>query len=152
MFLSAEDILKQTELPHVDVEVPEWGGTVRIRSLNGRERDEMEAAVIVYDEHGREGRDLTNIRSKLIAKCVINPDTGERMFTDAQAHALGELSAAALERLFDAINSISGMGDGAVEEAVANFGDAPSGRSTSASPSRSAAQSANSSPDAPAES
>ena len=46
--LSKEAILAAQDLPSEDVEVPEWGGTVRVRGLDGKGRDEyfMSQAVI----------------------------------------------------------------------------------------------------------
>ena len=37
--LSKEQILAAEDLPHKDVPVPEWKGTVRVRALTGFERD-----------------------------------------------------------------------------------------------------------------
>ena len=48
--LAAQDL--QTE----DVEVPEWGGAVRVRSFTGRERDAFQASMVRGD--GRDRRSI----------------------------------------------------------------------------------------------
>ena len=44
--LSKTAILAAQDLQTEDVEVPEWGGAVRVRSFTGRERDVFEAGMI----------------------------------------------------------------------------------------------------------
>ena len=39
MLLNKEQIQSVSDLETQDVEVPEWGGTVRLKSLTGAERD-----------------------------------------------------------------------------------------------------------------
>jgi len=46
--------------------------------------------------------------------------------------ALGEKSAAALERVFDVARKLSGLSEDDVEELAGDFDDAPNGDSTSA--------------------
>ena len=63
MRLSRDDILKAEDLTTEEVDVPEWGGTVLVRGLTGRERDEFEASVMVRYA-GEMVQDLANIRAK----------------------------------------------------------------------------------------
>ena len=44
--LSKTAILCANDLQTEDVEVPEWGGAVRVRSFTGRERDAFEASMV----------------------------------------------------------------------------------------------------------
>ena len=46
MLLNKEQILNADDLTFEDVEVPEWGGTVRIRCLESTERDEFEQSLL----------------------------------------------------------------------------------------------------------
>ncbi len=41
------------DLPVEDVEVPEWGGAVRLRTLTGSERDGFEASVVSQNGSNR---------------------------------------------------------------------------------------------------
>lgn len=120
-YLSKDDILKADDLPTEDVDVPEWGGTVRVRGLTGTERDRFEFALAA----AREKPDQVEVRAHLVARCIVDEDGG-RLFTDKEVGKLGGKSGAALDRVFDKVRELSGMGDGALEEAAEGFGGAPS--------------------------
>ena len=45
-YLSRDTILQREDIKTEDVEVPEWGGTVRVRGMSGVERDAFEAGLI----------------------------------------------------------------------------------------------------------
>ena len=141
--LSRDAILAAKSLRTEEVAVPEWGGTVLVRELSGRERDEWEASLAVM-----RGKtmvpDVANIRAKLAARTIVGDD-GEPVFTQQDVAALGELSAAALDRVFDVASRLSGLNPEDVEAMTGNSGAAPGGGSSSASPATSAAPSPNSS-------
>ena len=141
--LGRDAILAAKSLRTEEVAVPEWGGTVLVRELSGRERDEWEASLAVM-----RGKtmvpDVANIRAKLAARTIVGDD-GEPVFTQQDVAALGELSAAALDRVFDVASRLSGLNPEDVEAMTGNSGAAPGGGSSSASPAISAAPSPNSS-------
>ena len=60
--LSKTAILAENDLKSEDIEVPEWGGAVRVRSFTGRERDTFEASTVRGDGKDRKV-DLTNMRA-----------------------------------------------------------------------------------------
>ncbi len=126
-FLSRDAIFAAKDLETAEVEVPEWNGTVLIRGLTGRERDEFEASILE-----RRGKrmipNVANIRAKLVVKCVIDAD-GKRLFADTDANELGEHSAAAVNRIYEAAAKLSGLTDEDVEELAEDFGETPSGDS-----------------------
>ena len=80
--LSKTAILAAQDLQTEDVEVPEWGGAVRVRSFTGRERDAFEASMVRGDGRDRKV-DLTNMRARLVGLTVID-ETGQRLFTDEE--------------------------------------------------------------------
>ena len=43
--LTKDQILKSDDLPSEEVSVPEWGGSVMVRSMTGYERDQFEQSV-----------------------------------------------------------------------------------------------------------
>lgn len=102
--LSAAAILSAEDLPHEDVAVPEWGGTVRIRTMMSKTRDEFESWLLA--NRGRH----ENVRGHLVALCAVDAE-GQRLFTIEQAAALGEKSAKAMDRLFDVAQRLNGMGE-----------------------------------------
>jgi ribosomal protein L12E/L44/L45/RPP1/RPP2 len=142
--LSRDDVLKAEDLTTEEVDVPEWGGSVLVRGLSGRERDEFEASMMV-----RRGKryvpDTANVRAKIVARCVIGDD-GERLFTDSDVDALGEKSGAAIDRVYEVAARLSGLSDEDIEEIAENFGGTPSTGSPSPSRGRSAKPGRNSSP------
>ena len=44
--LSKTAILTANDLQTEDIEVPEWGGAVRVRNFTGRERDAFESSMV----------------------------------------------------------------------------------------------------------
>lgn len=124
--LSKEQILGADDLPYEDVEVKEWGGTVRIRALTGFERDRFELSVQA-DPKGK--RNLDNVRARLVSLCLVD-DEGKRMFTEAEVKDLGSKSARALDRLFDAARKLSGLGDEDIEVLAEGFTSGPAGGSS----------------------
>jgi hypothetical protein len=130
--LGRDAILAASDATTEDVDVPEWGGTVRVRGLSGTERDQFEASMLV--KRGRH-RDVTliNARAKLVSLAVID-ESGERVFSDSDVAELGHKSAAALTRVYEVASRLSGLSEADVDELEGNFGAAPSGASTSDSP------------------
>lgn len=136
MRLSKDDILHAEDLRTEEVDVPEWGGTVLVRGLTGRERDEFEGSVL--EQRGQKTvTNTANVRAKLAVKCVVD-DTGQRVFADTDANALGEKSGAAIDRVFEVASRLSGLGDGDVKELAADFSVAAGNGSSSNSPVASA--------------
>lgn len=115
--LNREQILEsRNRLPSKDVDVPEWGGTVRVRALSGSQRDAFEASIVSSDGKVRK---MENVRARICALSIRNEDGG-RMFTDEDIIDLGETSAAALDRVFKEAQRLSGFSDSAVEELEKN--------------------------------
>lgn len=113
--LDRSAILAASDLKTEDVDVPEWGGTVRVRTLTGTERDAFEAGLV-----GQEGkRNLANLRARLLSLAIVD-DQGRRVFAESDADVLGSKSAAALDRLFDVAQRLNGIGTEAQKEAEKN--------------------------------
>lgn len=127
--LSRDAILTADDRETRDVEVPEWGGTVRVRAMSGFERDKFETGM-VETRGNKRVENYTNLRAKLVALVVIDED-GKRLFTDKDVAALGTKSAAALQRVFNAAQELNGMSDSDVEELTESFEPTPDENSTS---------------------
>lgn len=118
-YLSRDDILMASDLQEEDVDVPEWGGTVRVRGLSGAERDRFESSVV--EMHGKKVVVKSeNMRAKLVALCVVD-ESGGRVFSDRDVEALGQKSASALQRVFEAAQRLSGLTEADVEELEKNL-------------------------------
>jgi len=117
--LTREAILQAQDLPYEDVAVPEWGGVVRVRALTGAERDRFEASIVEQRGKGGPRLNTQNIRAKLVALTVVD-EHGNRIFTDDDVEALGRKSAAALNRVFEVAQRLSGLTQADMEELEKN--------------------------------
>lgn len=124
MLLSREQIDQADDLTFKDVEVPEWGGTVRLKALTGTERDAYEASVVQM-KGDRKVFKLDNVRARLVAMSLVD-ENGGRLYTDKEADQLGLKSGRVLDRLFDVARSLSGLTEDDIEELVEGFGNARS--------------------------
>lgn len=119
-YLSAAAILACDDTQFRDEPVPEWGGTVRVRALTGKERDAFEASNRQIRDDGTIVYLPDNQRAKLVARSLIDPETGARLFTDQQINALGEKNAAVLNRLYEVAATLSGLAPDSDEDAEKN--------------------------------
>lgn len=130
MLLSKDQILQAQDTPYEDVNVPEWGGAVRIGTMTGEGRDRYEQSIF---DMKKKGVTLDNIRAKLIAASAID-ESGNLMFSEEDIQALGKKSAKALDRLFAVAQRLNGVTDADVEELAKNSEGDRKGGSTSGSP------------------
>jgi len=121
--LQADDIVTEP------VEVPEWGGTVLIKSMTGNQRDIFEASMIKEAGESRKVN-LSNIRAKLCAATVVDKD-GKQLFTPDDIVDLSEKSASALQRVYDVASRLCGLSNDDVEELAEGLEDNPFGDSLS---------------------
>jgi hypothetical protein len=124
-----EAILSRDDLPVEVVSVPEWGMDVRVRALSGTERDAYEASCMkrLQARQGEEPKvEMTfeNMRAKLVVRSVVD-EAGARVFTDADAATLGGKNAAALNRLFEVAQRLSGLRAEDFKELLGNSESAP---------------------------
>lgn len=133
MVLGRDGILGADDLTTDDVEVPEWGGVVRIKMLTANQKDSWEASV--FDKNGnRTPTSLTGLRARLAALSIVDHH-GVRVFTDKDVPRLGQKSSAALERVFDAARKLNGINEEDVAELAEDFGGDQDEPESSESPS-----------------
>lgn len=118
MLLNKEQILQIEDLPFEDVEIPEWDGMVRVRTMTGMERDAFEESIIDFKNKDRK-TNFQNLRAKLVAKTVID-ENGNLLFTDEDVIKLGKKSAKALDRIFEVAQRLNGLGQKDIEELTKN--------------------------------
>lgn len=128
-FLSRDAILA-VPLKTAEIDVPEWGGRVRVRELQGLERQEFEssysAAKQRFTVSGKRGRrqqeteleiHTERIRVLLCHLSLID-EHGNRMFAGTEdVAALGKTSARALDRVFQFCWEMNGFGAEGIEAA-----------------------------------
>lgn len=112
--LTRDQILAADDLKFEVVEVPEWGGSVRVAAMSGAQRDRFEMSIVVNGKP-----DATNARAKLVAASVVD-ESGVPVFTLEDIEALGRKSSAALNRIVDVARRLSGIGQDELEAAKGN--------------------------------
>ena len=108
MPLSKNAILAHDDKEIKTISVPEWGGDVCIRVLNGEERSIFES---LFSE---KKADMFKVR---FVACSICDESGARLFKDDEVVALGEKSSKVINRLFDLCWEHSCLSASAVDEA-----------------------------------
>ena len=105
-----EQIL-QTRMGPRRVEVPEWPGIeVYIRPISAKTREEYEQFVQRTEDYGK-------LRAKLCAMAICDAE-GNRTFDENKDLAdLADLDSLPIERIFDAVTEMNGMGKEDLEEA-----------------------------------
>jgi hypothetical protein len=142
--LTRDEILAVSDRATEVVDVPEWGGAVTVRALSGAERDHYEASMMKYRAlpNGQvqvEAVDTDNIRARLASLTIVD-DEGQRMFKESDLLALGDKSAAALNRVFSAAQRLSRLSNQDIEALKTGLKAVPNESSGSDSPAISAGQ------------
>lgn len=106
-----DQIIASSDLSYEDVEVPEWAVTVRVVSPTVRERSRIVAAFM--DDHGKV--DLERMYPTLVIATAVDPETGDRLFSDEDHEALCGKNGLAVERVAQAALRVAGLGENAVE-------------------------------------
>jgi len=116
-------------LPREVLQIPELGGEVIIQGLTGTERDAWEAS-LVRGKGLRRTINTENVRARLAVRCLVD-ESGTRLFTDADAAALGNLRVDVLQRIFSVAQKLSGVSDEDVDELGRSSGMADGSGSSS---------------------
>lgn len=102
-FLTKQQIAEVQDRKFVDVEVPEWGGSVRIGSLSADDAVEQEA----LHRKSRDAADGSiNPLTSLLAASLVDSE-GKRLFTKAELEALGKKSPRILSRLITEVQKLN---------------------------------------------
>lgn len=117
MLLKKEALLQAAtsgDLPTETVEVPELGGVVIVRGMTGAQRDVWERSLV--EVRGKKRVINTeNIRARLAVRCLVDAEHN-RLFTDGDATALGNLRVDVLNRIYEAAQRVCGVSDEDVDE------------------------------------
>lgn len=122
VYLSKKQILEADDIPIDDLEVPEWGGMIRMRGLTGEQRDDYETTIMQQNEEGQWSSTkeaLQNARAKLVVLTIIDAE-GKLVFDQKDVEALGKKSAVALNRVWNKARELSGLVEGDLEKLVGN--------------------------------
>lgn len=123
-YLTRDQIITVDDRTYEDVECPEWGGTVRIRSLSAGEFDRYQKSIINQKGNNRTVN-LENVRTKLCVLCMVD-DKGNQLFSEGDIGALSRKSSKPVDRIFEAAQRLTGMTDEDVEELAGDLDATPS--------------------------
>lgn len=135
--LTKEEVLAVQDTKIQTVEVPEWGGAVCVKEMNGVERDDYASWLTanLSDDGVRAKEQRTAMKMKLLSLTVCD-EAGNPLFAESDFDALSKKSGAALLRVFAVAMDLNGMSEKAREEIRKNSTRASDG-SGSASPAAS---------------
>lgn len=115
--LTKAAILEAQDLTTELIEVPEWGGSLTVRTMTGSERDVFEDSISKATVNGRV--DLRGLKVKLVVLTVLD-DSGDRLFDDSDMAELNKKSASAIDRIFQVAQRLNGLTNEDVEELAGN--------------------------------
>jgi hypothetical protein len=113
--LSIDDVFKASDVREEDLDVAEWGGKIRIRSLGLDSMRRVNAQSTLPD--GK--TDLLEAMVWMVIEGCVDPAFGPE-----HRKALGEKGLDVLSKISDAVTSLSGMGEEAISNAELAFRDA----------------------------
>ena len=115
MLLNKEQILNSEDSKFEIVDVPEWGGQVKVVTMSGFARDRFEMQIM-----GSKGKmDMVNIRAKLGAATIVD-EQGNLLFTEDDITKLGNKSGAALDRVFSVAQRLNHLTQSDVDALTKN--------------------------------
>lgn len=91
MSLSRDAIFAVDDHKKVEVQCPEWGGSVFVRTMSGTERDAFELDQLANPK--------IHIRARLVAYTACD-ETGQLLFSPEDMEQLGRKNSKPLDRLF----------------------------------------------------
>lgn len=113
MLLTKQQILQADDRRPVRVDVPEWGdgAFVYVLPMSGSDRDwyDQYQCELRFPEGGKEP-DWRGLRAGALSRGLC--DEGGKLlgFTDAEVLELGDKNGAAIERCFETLKRLSGLG------------------------------------------
>lgn len=126
--LGKTDILKTDDIKRELVPVPEWGGSVYVKTMTGPERDQFELSCITGKGKNRR-MSFENVRATAAAFTICD-EKGNRLFQANEVIELGRKSGNALGRVWEVASRLNGLTQEDVEELAGNSGDGPSDASS----------------------
>lgn len=123
MVLSREAIQKVNDLPTEEVRVEEWGGSVLIKSMTGKERDDFEATIQKKSKGKGDDIDIRGLKVLLLSYAIVDEE-GKTIFNDKEGREiLNSKSAKAINTVFERVQEMNGLTNEQTEELAKNLQD-----------------------------
>lgn len=115
-----DKILNAKDQRKEKVYVEEWDAEIEVRSMTGKERAALLRKCMVRDDKGEKEVDIEKMTVYAIISCCYDPETGEKLFEEADRDMLNSKNAGALQRLSETVLELSGLSETAKEKARKN--------------------------------
>lgn len=114
------------DIPEETIDVEQWGVKVLIKGMDGKSR-----ADFLKNASGKDGGiAYDRFYAELLIATVFDPDTEERVFEGADREAINRKSGAALEKVAEVSQRLSGLGTADVDEAKKDSAETENSDST----------------------
>ncbi|MCP5414927.1 MAG: hypothetical protein H6961_10010 [Chromatiaceae bacterium] len=130
--LNFDDIVASQDKEYQDVDVPEWGGTVRIATMSGEDRDRWELSMMQADDSSERGFKLNfdaYSRVRLVAMCLVDDNFNRIFVTKEQIERLSQKSGKVMDLLYDVAQRVNGITDEDIDDLEKNSVSAQNGDS-----------------------
>ena len=130
--LNFDDIVDSQDKEYQDVDVPEWGGTVRIATMSGEDRDRWELSMMQADDTSERGFKLNfdaYSRVRLVAMCLVDDNFNRIFVTKEQIERLSQKSGKVMDLLYDVAQRVNGITDEDIDDLEKNSVSAQNGDS-----------------------
>lgn len=107
--LTKDDILNCQDLKTKEIDVPEWGGTVRVSQISAAARCDLQ--MMVLDDNGKpkSGKEINRILTLGLCAFSVVDENGAQLFTEAEIEALSKKNADAVDRVFAVADELNGI-------------------------------------------
>ncbi len=113
---NAQEIIAAEDFRFAEVDVPEWGGTVRIRSLSAKQRDTL--ARKIKSDGEAEASEM------MVVMCVVD-ENGQRVFEFKDIERLKAKSTIPIARIVRALGELTTAYEKSAEKFEENFDATP---------------------------
>lgn len=110
LLTNPQAILDYDDDQYAEVEVPEWGGSVRVRSIGAAERENLLRSSVTVEGKSRK-IDTPVMRVKIVWLSVVDESNKRMWTTKAELEALGQKNAASIDRIADVALRLAGITD-----------------------------------------
>lgn len=117
-FLTKEDLTKEDDLKVQEISVPEWGGKVRMKEMNGDEHDEFETFCgnNVEVVNGVKKVTSTRLMKAKVLSITIKDEADKRILSVEDLEAFNKKSGVVLDRLWEVARDMNALSEEKAEE------------------------------------
>lgn len=113
-----EQILNAKDIESETITIKQWkNAKIEVRGLNGQDRSKLLNDAI-DQQSGK--MNFEKLYPTLVIYTSYDPDSGERIFSEADRDFLNQKSGAALEQIANLALKLSGLQEGATNKAIKN--------------------------------